>query len=92
MKNIEEDSQSEDEECFILRLKNLSSLKLALMRKCQVENAAAGSPLCQQIPCNYQDIYYKKPDTAVAVNDNLDTASAGISADDLEEQINPVLL
>ena len=32
-KNVEEDSQSEDEECFMLRLKNLSSLKLALMRK-----------------------------------------------------------
>ena len=76
-----------------MRLKNLSSLKLALIKKCQVENVAAGSPLCQQIPCTYQDIYYKKPDTAVvAVNDNLDTATAGISADDLEEEINPALL
>ena len=50
-KNIEEDSHSEDEECFMLRLQNLSSLKLALMRKFKVGNAADGSPICQQIPC-----------------------------------------
>ena len=86
---MEDESQSEDEECFLLRPKNLRNKKLALMRKCQAESTAADSPLSQQTPCTSQDVYYKKPDTPVAVKDDQDNPTAAISSDVLEEEIIP---
>ena len=89
-KNVEDDSHSEDEECFLLRPKNLRSKKLALMRKCQADGAGACSPLSQPIPCTSQDVYYKKDDTPVAGNVFPNEATEIPSADvDNEEEVIP---
>ena len=87
-KNMEEESQSEDEECFLLRPHNLRMKKLALMRKCQAGCAGAGSPLSQETPCTSQDVYYKKPDTPVTVDhDNVSSENPTVCVDAEEEVI-----
>jgi len=86
-KNMEEESQSEDEECFLMRPKNLRMKKLALMRKCQAGCTGAGSPLSQETPCTSQDVYYKKPDTPVTVDPDNNPADTTNSVDAEEEVI-----
>ena len=87
-KTMEDDSHSEDEECFLLRPKNLSK-KLALMRKCQAEGPC--SPLSQPTPCTSQDVYYKKIDTPVAADATpfLDTANKNSVKVDTEDEVIP---
>jgi len=63
-KRNDDESQSEDEGCFLLRPKNLRSKKLALMKKCQ---AVEGSPHSQQTPCTSQDVYYKNETPKVVI-------------------------
>ena len=94
-KAADEDSQSEDEECFLLRPKNLRNKKLALMRKCQaggLKNPPEGgvliSPLSQPTPCTSQDVYYKKDDTpAAAASPVLDTADKASVKVDPEDEV-----
>jgi len=80
-KMMEEDSQSDDEECFLLRPKNLRSKKLALMKKCQAGHMGEVSPLSQPTPCTSQDVYYKKAETVIAEN-TTDTAADAFVEDD----------
>jgi len=93
-KAIDEDSQSEDEECFLLRPKNLRSKKLALMRKCQaggikgLPEEVASSPLSQPTPCTSQDVHYKKEDTPVtAAHCDIDTDVKHSAEDAPEEEV-----
>eukprot|EP00092_Neocalanus_flemingeri_P003814 GFUD01004108.1.p1 GENE.GFUD01004108.1~~GFUD01004108.1.p1 ORF type:complete len:413 (+),score=155.34 GFUD01004108.1:158-1240(+) len=96
-KAIEDDSQSEDEECFLLRPKNLRSKKLALMRKCQaagMKNSPGGgglsSPLSQPTPCTSQDVHYMKDDspaTTPVPAPVLDTVVQPSAEVDTEEEV-----
>jgi len=81
-KREKEESFSEDEECFLLRPKNLRSKKLALMKKCQ---AGDRSPLSQ--PCTSQDVHYKKCDTPNSATAT--TAPDTTDAVDGDEEVIP---